>query len=151
MLLARALVLALGDDVGELGQRLGDAAAPGDQDLAAVGDVADAVGRTAQAAAQAHEREQEHDGPDGRERPHPRARAAPGAAAAEDGRAAAASAAAPRAPARRVQVRSGDWVDRWVVTLLASASRRGVHVLRVRDFRRLCRADRILANETLMF
>ena len=77
VLLDRALVLALGDCLGERGQRLGHPAPARDQQLAAVGDVAAGVRCASDAAAQAHEREHEHGGAHCHERPHQCARAAP--------------------------------------------------------------------------
>jgi hypothetical protein len=75
----------------------------------------------------------------------------PGAAAAEEGRAEAASAAAPRAQGtRQVRVRRGMWVDRCVVTLVASAREQLLDVLLVRDFTLSVEAA-FLDNETLIF
>ena len=86
--------------------------------------------------------------------PHPGPLPPPGAAAAEDGRAAAATAAAPSALARAARVRGSAWVrPSGVVTVLASAPRRGAPVLRVRDLTRSARSigAPVLDNETLMF
>ena len=78
LVLARdGLVVALGDDVGERRDLLGDAAAARDEDPAAVGDVAQARARAAAAGAQAQQREDEHEDADRGEHPDPGA--APGA------------------------------------------------------------------------
>ena len=75
------------------------------------------------ARAQPQQREDEHDRADGCQHPDPGCRCRiPGAAAAEEGSAAAASAAAASAQAREVRARGGLGVDRWLVTLVASAS-----------------------------
>ena len=78
LVLARdGLVVALGDDIGERRDLLGDAAAARDEDPAAVGDVAQARARASAAGAQAQQREDEHEDADRGEHPDPGA--APGA------------------------------------------------------------------------
>jgi hypothetical protein len=51
---------------------------------------------------------------------------------------------APRAPARDVRIRSGEGVDRWVVTYLASAPSGALHVLLVRDLMNTAEAIQFL-------
>ena len=58
----RVLVVALGDRLGQVGQLAGHAAAAGDQQLAAVGDVAETDVRAPAAPAHAQQQEDEHRG-----------------------------------------------------------------------------------------
>ena len=123
MLARRVLVVALGDRLGQLGQLAGHAAAAGDQQLAAVGDVAEADVRAPAAAAHAQQQEDEHGGSHRDDQPDRAPPPEPGPAAAEAGRAAAASRAAHSAAARGARVRGVLGIDLWVVTVVASAPR----------------------------
>ena len=151
MLLARALVVALGDDLGEA--------------------VSVSVTRRPRAIRISRPSEMSLTLWAARRRP-PRRRASmnrsttaptaasaqtqvpvplPGAAAAEEGRAAAASAAAPRAPAREARFRSGGLGRPLGGHVPSVGVRGGGPVLRVRDLTADRETGPILANETLMF